>query len=89
MIKHLCRRSKSKPFAGAVIQPVLDHFNFLNPDVLHLALLPFWRRLKSDPRGSVFVRRQPVLETQGGVILGGLYWKSGCKGVCSATGPAS
>ena len=38
-MKHLCRRSKSQSFAGAVIQPIFDHLNFLIRYVCHLALL--------------------------------------------------
>jgi len=38
-MKHLCRRSKSQSFAGAVIQSVFDHLNFLVRYICHLALL--------------------------------------------------
>jgi len=38
-MKHLCRRFKSQLFAGAVIQSVFDHLNFLVRNACHLALL--------------------------------------------------
>ena len=38
-MKHLCWRSKSQSFAGAVIQSVFDHLNFLVRNACHLALL--------------------------------------------------
>ena len=38
-MKHLCRRPKSQSFAGAIIQSVFDHFNFLVVDVFHRTLL--------------------------------------------------
>jgi hypothetical protein len=38
-MKHLCRRSEPKSFAGAVIQSVFDHLNFLVRNACHLALL--------------------------------------------------
>ena len=38
-MKHLCRRSKSQSFAGAVIQSVFDHLNFLIRYVCHVSLL--------------------------------------------------
>jgi hypothetical protein len=38
-MKHLCRRSESQSFAGALIQSVFDHLNFLVRNACHLALL--------------------------------------------------
>ncbi len=38
-MKHLCRRSESQSFAGAVIQSVFDHLNFLVRYIYHLAFL--------------------------------------------------
>jgi len=38
-MKHLCRRSESQSFAGAVIQSVFDHLNFFVRNACHLALL--------------------------------------------------
>ena len=38
-MKHLCRRSKSQSFAGAIIQSVFDHLNFLVRYIGHLAFL--------------------------------------------------
>ena len=38
-MKHLCRRPESQSFAGAVIQPVFDHLNFLVRNVCHVSLL--------------------------------------------------
>jgi hypothetical protein len=38
-MKHLCGRFESQPLTGAVIQPVFDHFNFLDFYVLHRAFL--------------------------------------------------
>ena len=35
----LCRRSESQPFAGAVIESVFDHLNFLIRYACHLTLL--------------------------------------------------
>ena len=34
-MKHLCRRSESQSFTGAVIQSVFDHLNFLVRHVCH------------------------------------------------------
>ena len=38
-MKHLCRRSESQSFAGAVIQSVFDHLKFLARYVCHVSLL--------------------------------------------------
>jgi len=38
-MKHLCRRSESLSFAGAVIQSVFDHLNFLVRYICHFAFL--------------------------------------------------
>lgn len=38
-MKHLCRRSESQLFAGAVIQSVFDHLNFLVRNTCHVSLL--------------------------------------------------
>ena len=38
-MKYLCGRFKPQLFAGAVIQPIFDHFNFLVIDVFHLSLI--------------------------------------------------
>ena len=38
-MNHLCRRPKSRSFAGAVIQSVFEHFNIRVVYVFHCALL--------------------------------------------------
>ena len=38
-MKHLCRRPESQSFAGAVIQSVFDHLNFLVRNACHLPLI--------------------------------------------------
>ena len=38
-MKHLCRRPESQSFAGAVIQSIFDHLNFLVRYIGHLAFL--------------------------------------------------
>ena len=38
-MKHLCRRSESQSFAGAVVQSVFDYLNFLMRYVCHVSLL--------------------------------------------------
>ena len=57
-MKHLCRRSESQSFAGAIIQSVFDHFNFLVVDVFHRTFL---RHILAQQTIEVLVR--PTLPT--------------------------
>jgi len=54
-MKYLCGRFKPPSFAGAVIQPIFNHFNFLVIDVFHRALL--WH---SKPLKFSFVPRSQL-----------------------------